>query len=262
MKLPVVLGKQQNGEPLVADLTELPHLLIGGATGSGKSNLIANLIAGLASEKSPEEVKFLLVDPKAVEFPQLAKRVKDYLYQPVYATPGEAYTDCVITFEAISELQKELERRENMLRGQYRSIEDYNAKNEDKLPYILLIIDEYGDLIFMSGQFSDLDDDEEGNDVAEAGEETDTFITDLIYICQHGHRLGIHVVISTQRSSPEIVSGVIKASIPSRIAFKVISEHDSDTLLDRRGAELLESPGDFIFSSLGDFVFGHAPLHV
>ncbi len=264
MKLPISLGKQKNGEALVADLTRLPHLLIGGVTGSGKSNLIISMIDGLASAKSPEEVKFLLIDTKILEFNGLAHRVKDYLYQPVDADPGEAYWDCMESFEAISELRKELERRENLLIGKYRNIEDYNAKNEDKLPYIVLVIDEYADLMIMSSQYNDfqydLDDDDWKEDDDTEYEDPDTFVTDLLSICLKGRALGIHVIISTQRPSRTIVIGALKGLIPARIAFNVRNEKDSYTILDRMGAEQLESPGDFIWSHQGEYIQAHGPL--
>lgn len=266
MKLPILLGKQKNGEALIVDLTQLPHLLIGGVSGSGKSNLIITMIDGLASAKSPEEVKFLLIDTKIVEFNGLAQRVKDYLYQPVEADSGEAYYDCMESFKAISELRKELERRENLFIGNYRNIEDYNADNEDKLPYIVLVIDEYAELMLMTSQYKDfqydLDDDCWKDDDDSMFEDPDTFITDLLCLCNKGRALGIHVIISTLRPSRDIVIGSLKGLIPSRIAFKVSNEKDSYTILDRMGAEQLESPGDMIWSHRGNYILAHGPLCV
>lgn len=197
-----------------------------------------------------------------MNFPVSLNALKTTFISPVEAETGEAYTDCEMAFETISELSKELDRRENLLRREYCSIKDYNAKNEDILPYLLLLIDEYADLIFMSDQFVDLDEAEEENDETETGEETDTFITDLMYLCQNGHRFGIHVAISSKCLSPEIMTGAIKAFIPSRIAFIVKDVEDNYTILDREGAELLEVPGNFILSDHEECIFAHAPLCV
>lgn len=287
MNLPLILGHKLNGEVLETDLTKLLNLLIGGYTGYGKSNLIINIVDELAARKSSDEVKFLLIDPKMVEFNNLASRVKDYLYHPIPCRNGEAYNDMDDAFSAIFELCKEMDRRISLLKGRYSSIEDFNRKNEEKLPYIVLVIDEYADIAYMSDDFDyyydededDAEDDEDSESINElmeyflnSGEQSGksdsdeqpqsysahNFITSIVELAQCSHTIGIHMIISTQRPSKDIVNGIIKASMPARIAFKVEEEKDSIVLLDRSGAENLEAPGDFIWSALGEFEYAHA----
>ncbi len=263
MNIPLILGKKLNGEELVADLTKLPHLLIGGLPGSGKSNLIINIIDELAARKSPDEVKFLLIDPKMVELNNLAKRVKDHVYQPVETEPGVPYTNFNDACAAISGLCTELSSRYDLLRESHcRSIEEYNRKNEVKIPYIILVIDEYADLILMTDDFDFVEDDDCDNQIEEDEdfEHGFSFTTNVLRLAQAGRAVGIHIMLSTQRPSSYIVNGIIKASFPARIAFKVNQKKDSQVLIDRPGAELLSSPGDFIWSACGELDFAHAPL--
>lgn len=269
MQLPLILGKKLNGEDLIVDLTKLPHLLIGGLTGFGKSNLIINLVDELASRKSPDEVKFLLIDPKMVEFPTLAERVSDYLYRPVDSYSDGAYTDIFEAYNAISALCAEMEHRFTILReSRCRSISEFNSQNETKLPYIVLVIDEYADLLICSSQFDDFSGDEEDEDFEDMSDNDETpdggasFIIEIIRLGMKAQATGIHLILSTQRPSEDIVNDYIKAIYPARIAFKVLNNRDSRTLLDKSGAEKLESPGDFIWSSCGEFIYAHAPLSV
>lgn len=248
----------------------MPHLLIGGLTGYGKSNLIINIVDELAARKSPDEIKFLLIDPKMVEFSHLAERVSNYLYRPVDSYSDGAYTHTHEAYDAISSLCAEMERRITLLQeSRCRSISEFNSKNERKLPYIVLVIDEYADLIICSSQFDDFSgDDDEDEDVEgmsdndDTSDKGDTFITDIVSLGQMARATGIHVILSTQRPSTNIVSGIIKACYPARIAFKVLNKRDSRTVLDKSGAEMLESPGDFIWSSAGEFTHAHAPISV
>ena len=260
MLLPLILGKKLNGEELIADLTKLPHLLICGLSGYGKSNLIINLVDELAARKSPEEVKFLLIDPKMVEFTSLAERIKDYLFDRVY-------TDIYGAYDAISTLCEEMGRRYALLREKRcRSIVELNADNEIKLPYIVLVIDEYADLFLCSSQSDDIlgqDEEEDEEGVFETdgrSDDDDTFITDITRLGMVGRAVGIHVIISTQRPSTEIVQSVIKANYPARISFKVRNSQESEIILDKYGAENLQSPGDFIWCTNGNFEFAHSPL--
>ena len=271
MKLPLFLGKKLNGEDLIVDLTKLPHLLIGGLTGCGKSNLIINIVDELAARKSPDEVKFLLIDPKMIEFTRLVERVSNYLYRPVDSDSYGAYTDIHEAYNAISALCAEMEYRYTLLQeSSCRSIDEFNSKNETKLPYIVLVIDEYADLILLSSQFDAIweDEDEESEadevegvcDSDESSDDGDTFVTDIAKLGQFARVTGIRVILSTQRPSADIVNGIIKANYPARIAFKVQNKRQSVTVLDESGAEKLESPGDFIWSSCGEFIYAHAPL--
>lgn len=270
MKLPLFLGKKLNGEDLIVDLTKLPHLLIGGLTGCGKSNLIINIVDELTARKSPDEVKFLLIDPKMVEFTRLVERVSNYLYRPVDSDSDGAHSDIHEAYDAISALCAEMEHRYTLLQeSRCRSIDEFNSKNETKLPYIVLVIDEYADLILCSSQFDDFSRDEEEDENVEGMSSDDgtpyggdTFITDIVRLGQSARLTGIHVILSTQRPSADIVNGIIKACYPARIAFNVRNKRDSLTVLDKLGAETLESPGDFIWSSCGEFIYAHAPLSV
>lgn len=269
MRLPLILGKKLNGEDLTVDLTKLPHLLIGGLTGFGKSNLIINIVDELAARKTPDEVKFLLIDPKMVEFPNLAERVSNYLYLPVDSVSDGAYTDIHEAYDAITALCAEMEHRFTLLReSRCRSISEYNSKNEIKLPYIVLVIDEYADLLICSSQFDDISEDEEDEDVEDMSDNDDTSddgessIIKIVRLGMKAHATGIHLILSTQRPSEDIVNDYIKAIYPARIAFKVLNNRDSRTILDKSGAETLESPGDFIWSANGEFISAHAPLSV
>lgn len=268
MRLPLVLGKKLNGKDLIVDLANLPHLLIGGLTGFGKSNLIINIVDELAARKSPDEVNFLLIDPKMVEFFNLSERVRNYLYKPVDSDSDGAYTDLREAYDAISALCAEMERRYTLLQeSRCRTLDEFNSKNEAKLPYIVLAIDEYADLFYCSSQYDDFSRDDEVEeeedgmcDNEDASDEENTFITDIVRLGQKARATGIHVILSTQRPSTDIVCGIIKANYPARIAFKVQNKHDSLTVLDKSGAETLESPGDFICSVCGKLEFAHAPL--
>lgn len=275
MKLPLFLGKKLNGENLIVDLTKLPHLLIGGLTGCGKSNLIINIVDELAARLSSDEVNFLLIDPKMVQFSNLAERVKNYLYRPVETSSDGAYTEIHEAYNAVSALLEEMERRYTILRkNRCRSINEFNSKNETKLPYIVLVIDEYADLLLSSSQFDDFSGDEEDEETGIEGDREglfngrDTFISDILRLAQIARAVGIHVILSTQQLSVNIINGYIKANYPARIAFKVQNKRQSKIVLDESGAEKLESPGDFIWSSRNcftlssydEFIYAHAPL--
>lgn len=216
--LMLVLGKDVSGKPYFAQLDKMPHLLIAGSTGSGKSVCVNSIITSLLYQNSPDELKFILVDPKRVELP---------LYNgiPYLLTP--VITDVKKTINALKWTTTEMERRFEVLsRAGKRNIAAYNKHATDKLPYIVFIIDELADLMSTSA-----------NDV-EAG---------IVRLAQMARAVGIHLILATQRPSVEVITGLIKANIPGRIAFSVASLIDSRTILDTSGAEKLVGRGDMLY---------------
>lgn len=225
----VALGKNLLGEPITIALNKMPHLLIAGATGSGKSVCINSLISSILLSKHPRDLKLLLIDPKKVEFTPYVKI--PHLMSEVVTDPHEASA-------ALKHIVEEMEERyETFSKHGVRNISGYNekAKNQDEslkpLPWIVVIIDELADLM------------------AVAGKEVETSIQ---RITQLARAAGIHLVVATQRPSVDVVTGVIKANIPSRIAFAVSSAVDSRTILDTVGAEKLLGYGDMLYIPMGD----------
>ena len=214
----IALGKDVSGKPCFAQLDKMPHLLIAGATGSGKSVCINSVIVSLLYQNSPDELKFILVDPKRVELP-LYNNIP-YLLTPVI-------TDVKKTINALKWCIVEMERRFEVLskKGK-RNIVSYNETAGEKLPYIIFIIDELADLMAISG-----------NDM-EAG---------VVRLAQMARAVGIHLILATQRPSVEVITGLIKANVPGRIAFSVASLIDSRTILDSSGAEKLVGRGDMLY---------------
>lgn len=226
MGVPVILGKDIQGEAQVIDLAKTPHLLIAGSTGSGKSVCVNSLILSILYERSPEQVKLILVDPKIVEL----KLYNDipHLLTPVITEPKRA-------LQSLQYCLCEMERRYALLDGMgVRDIVNYNKRIEErhiateKLPYIVVIIDEYADLM------------------ATTGKELESTIARL---CAMSRAVGIHLVLATQRPSIDVITGLIKANIPSRIAFAVASKIDSRIIIDQVGAEKLLGRGDMLFVS-------------
>ncbi|NCN07676.1 DNA translocase FtsK [Candidatus Falkowbacteria bacterium] len=216
--LMMVLGKDVSGKPYFAQLDKMPHLLIAGSTGSGKSVCVNSIITSLLYQNSPDELKFILVDPKRVELP---------LYNgiPYLLTP--VITDVKKTINALKWTTTEMERRFEVLsKAGKRNIAAYNKNATDKLPYIVFVIDELADLMSTSA-----------NDV-EAG---------IVRLAQMARAVGIHLILATQRPSVEVITGLIKANIPGRIAFSVASLIDSRTILDTSGAEKLVGRGDMLY---------------
>lgn len=212
------LGKDISGEKVIADLTRMPHLLIAGATGSGKSVCISTLIASLLFRAQPEDVRFLMIDPKRVEL-TLYNGVP-HLLTPVVTDPKQATQALEVV---ISEME---ERYDAFSRTAVRNIQSYNERASVKLPYWVVVIDELADLMFQSSI------------------DTERFIC---RIAQLSRATGIHLVIATQRPSVNVITGLIKANIPSRIAFAVASQTDSRVVLDVNGAERLLGEGDMLF---------------
>ena len=236
--LALALGRTITNEPFIVDLTKMPHLLVAGATGQGKSVGINAIITSLLFKKHPSEVKFVLIDPKRVELPLYAKIERHFLAK----LPGEEdaiITDTQKVINTLNSLCIEMDNRLELMKdAQARAIKEYNEKfisrrlNPEKghryLPYIVLIIDEFADLIMT------------------AGREIEPPIGRL---AQLARAIGIHLIISTQRPSTNIITGFIKANFPTRIAFRVFSSIDSRTIIDATGADRLVGRGDMLVSS-------------
>jgi len=222
-KIPFALGKNVSGTPVMGDISKMPHLLIAGATGSGKSVCINTLILSILYGAKPDEVKLILVDPKVVELNQY--NGIPHLLIPVVTDPKKATT--ALSW-AVDEMTK---RYEQFAENGVKDIGGYNEKfSEEKLPYIVIIIDELADLMLVA-----------------PGEVEDK----ICRIAQMARAAGIHLIIATQRPSVNVITGVIKANIPSRIAFSVASQVDSRTIIDTGGAEKLLGKGDMLFQPIG-----------
>lgn len=228
-KLKVALGKDIADQPIIGDLIKMPHLLVAGATGSGKSVCITTIINSILYNATPDEVKFLLVDPKMVELSQY--NGIPHLLAPVVVDPKKAAS-------ALKWIVKEMENRYELFAATgVRDIERYNKMKAGEtisctpaLPFIVVIIDELADLMMVAA-----------GEVEEA----------ICRLAQMARAAGIHLVIATQRPSVDVITGVIKANIPSRISFAVSSQIDSRTILDATGAEKLIGRGDMLYSPLG-----------
>ncbi|MEI6288213.1 MAG: DNA translocase FtsK [bacterium] len=216
--LSIALGKDVSGKAYFADLDRMPHLLIAGATGSGKSVCINSVIVSLLYQNSPDDLKFILIDPKRVELPV-------YNGIPYLLTP--VITDTKKTINALKWAITEMERRFDLLaRLGKRNIASYNQGASDRLPYIVIVIDELADLMATSSA------DIEGG---------------IVRLAQMARAVGIHLILATQRPSVEVITGLIKANIPARISFSVASLIDSRTILDSSGAEKLVGRGDMLY---------------
>lgn len=217
--LNMALGKDITGRPVFGDLGKMPHLLVAGATGSGKSVCLNGIIASLLVSATPDQVQLLLIDPKRVELT---------VYNGIPHLIKEVITDPRLAAGALFEMTKEMDTRyERFAKAGVRKIEEYNAKYPDeKLPYVVIVIDELADLML----------------IAPARVETT-----ICRLAQLARATGIHLVVATQRPSVDVITGIIKANIPSRIAFAVSSQVDSRTILDMAGAERLLGRGDMLY---------------
>ena len=221
-KLCVGLGKDIAGNIVTADLGKMPHLLVAGSTGSGKSVCINTIIASILFRTAPEEVRLILVDPKVVE-------LTNYNGIPHLLTP--VVTNAKQAASALHWAVVEMERRYSLFaETQVREINRYNEVVDDKLPFIIIIIDELADLMMVAAV-----------DVEDA----------ILRLAQKARAAGIHLILATQRPSVDVITGIIKANIPSRIAFAVSSQTDSRTILDMGGAEKLLGKGDMLFYPIG-----------
>jgi len=243
MELPIAFGKTISNETFVVDLTKMPHLLMAGATGQGKSVGLNAVLTSLLYKKHPAEVKFVLVDPKKVELTLYNKIERHYLAK-LPDTEEAIITDITKVVNTLNSLCIEMDDRYDLLKNAYvRTIKEYNKKFKDRklnpenghrfLPYIVLVIDEFADLIMT------------------AGKEIETPIARL---AQLARAIGIHLIVATQRPSVNVITGIIKANFPSRIAFRVTSKIDSRTILDGPGADQLIGKGDMLYSGRSEVI--------
>lgn len=243
MELPIALGKTISNETFVVDLAKMPHLLMAGATGQGKSVGLNAVLTSLLYKKHPAEVKFVLVDPKKVELTLFNKIERHYLAK-LPDTEDAIITDNTKVINTLNSLCVEMDNRYSLLKdAMVRNIKEYNEKFKQRklnpenghrfLPYIVLVVDEFADLIMT------------------AGKEVETPIARL---AQLARAIGIHLIIATQRPSVNVITGMIKANFPARIAFRVTSKIDSRTILDTGGADQLIGRGDLLFSNGNDLI--------
>ena len=241
MELPIALGKNISNETFVVDLTKMPHLLMAGATGQGKSVGLNAVITSLLYKKHPAEIKFVLVDPKKVELNIYSKIERHYLAK-LPDTEEAIITDNTKVIHTLNSLCIEMDNRYELLKnGMCRNLKEYNQKYRERklnpenghnfLPYIVLVVDEFADLIMT------------------AGKEVETPIARL---AQLARAVGIHLIIATQRPSVNVITGIIKANFPARIAFRVTSKIDSRTILDSGGADQLIGRGDMLYTQGND----------
>ena len=248
-ELPLILGKTISNEVFLADLTKMPHVLVAGATGQGKSVGLNVMLSSLLFKKHPSSLKFVLIDPKKVELSLFNKIEKHFLAKlPDAEEPIITETKKVV--HTLNSLCTEMDVRYNLLKdAQARNLKEYNKKFINRklnpkeghryLPYIVLVIDELADLMMT------------------AGKEIETPIARL---AQLARAIGIHLIVATQRPSVNVITGVIKANFPTRISFKVTSNMDSRTILDSKGAEQLVGMGDMLFSPGSDIIRLQCPF--
>lgn len=241
MDLPIALGKTISNEVFIADLAKMPHLLMAGATGQGKSVGLNAILVSLLYKKHPSQVKFVLVDPKKVEL-TLFKRIERHFLAKLPNEDEAIITDTKKVINTLNSLCIEMDERYDLLKeAQVRNIKEYNAKfiarrlNPNKghkfLPYIVLVVDEFADLIMTAGKEVEMP---------------------IARLAQLARAIGIHLIIATQRPSVNIITGTIKANFPARIAFRVTSKIDSRTILDSGGADQLIGRGDLLLSTGAD----------
>ncbi len=215
----MALGKDSTGRPFFGDLAKMPHLLVAGATGSGKSVCLNTIVASLLVAATPDQVQMLMIDPKRVELT---------VYNGIPHLIKEVITDPKVAAGALLEMTREMDARyERFAKAGVRKIEEYNAKYPDeRLPFVVIIIDELADLMLVAPSRVE---------------------TTIMRLAQLARATGIHLIVATQRPSVDVITGLIKANIPSRIAFAVSSQVDSRTILDQAGAERLLGRGDMLF---------------
>ncbi|KAF2516784.1 DNA translocase FtsK [Flavobacterium zhairuonense] len=243
MELPIALGKTISNETFVVDLAKMPHLLMAGATGQGKSVGLNAVLTSLLYKKHPAEVKFVLVDPKKVELTLFNKIERHYLAK-LPDTEDAIITDNAKVVNTLNSLCTEMDNRYSLLKdAMVRNIKEYNEKFRSRklnpeaghrfLPYIVLVVDEFADLIMTAGKEVEIP---------------------IARLAQLARAIGIHLIIATQRPSVNVITGLIKANFPARIAFRVTSKIDSRTILDTQGADQLIGRGDLLYTNGNDVV--------
>jgi len=243
MELPIALGKTISNESYVFDLVKMPHMLVAGATGQGKSVGLNAIIASILYKKHPAQVKFVLVDPKKVEL-TLYESIENHYLAALPDSKEAIITDNTQVIHTVSSLNIEMDNRYTMLKkGRCKNIKEYNKKfiarqlNPEKghayLPYIVLVIDEFADLIMTAGKEIELP---------------------IARLAQLARAIGIHLIVATQRPSTNIITGIIKANFPARVAFRVASMVDSRTILDTPGANRLIGRGDMLMTQGSDMI--------
>jgi S-DNA-T family DNA segregation ATPase FtsK/SpoIIIE len=248
-ELPIALGKTISNEVLVIDLAKMPHLLVAGATGQGKSVGLNVILTSLIYKRHPSQLKFVLVDPKKVEMSLFSKLERHFLAK-LPGTEDAIITDTRKVVHTLNSLCIEMENRYEMMKDAgARNLKEYNAKFVSRklnpkeghrfLPYIVLVIDELADLMMT------------------AGKEVETPIARL---AQLARAIGIHLVVATQRPSVNVITGVIKANFPARLSFRVTSKIDSRTILDAGGADQLIGQGDMLLSEGSDVIRLQCPF--
>ncbi|MDQ3073057.1 MAG: DNA translocase FtsK [Bacteroidota bacterium] len=246
--LPIALGKTISNQVFVADLTKMPHLLMAGATGQGKSVGINTILASILYKKHPDDVKFVLIDPKKVEL-SLYKLIEKHFLPELPDGQEAIITDTRMVVDVLKSLCYEMDSRYDKLKdAQVRNIKEYNKKIErgqldssehTRLPYIVLVIDELADLMMTAGKEVELP---------------------IARLAQLARAIGIHLIVATQRPSVNIITGIIKANFPSRIAFRVTAKVDSRTIMDSGGAEQLIGRGDMLYSTGNDVLRLQCPF--
>ncbi len=231
IKLPIALGKSISGSPIIADLTSMPHLLIAGTTGSGKSVCINTIISSLLYKHNPDNCKFILIDPKMLELSS---------YEGIPHLLSPVITDAKKATAALSWTVREMENRYKLMSSEgVRNIDGYNQKHKLKMPYIVVVVDEMSDLMLISSR------------------EIEGYVQKLSAMARAA---GIHIIMATQRPSVDVITGTIKANFPTRISFQVSSKIDSKTILGEQGAEQLLGKGDMLFMSSANKIFRiHGP---
>ncbi len=243
--LPIALGKTITNEVYMVDLAKMPHLLVAGATGQGKSVGLNAIITSLLFKKHPAELKIVMVDPKKVEF-SIYTPIENHFLAKVPGEGDAIITDVTKVIQTLNSLCQEMDTRYDLLKkARVRNIKEYNAKfiarqlnpehGHNFMPYIVVVIDEFGDLIMTAGKEVELP---------------------IARIAQLARAVGMHMVIATQRPTTNIITGTIKANFPARMAFKVMSQIDSRTILDAKGADQLVGKGDMLFLA------GNTPVRV